>query len=211
MEFIFKIGSKIKEAWPLYKENLGTFLLLMIISIIVKVLGSDNHNWILIIISYVVSLLLVYVWFRFVLSLVDKKDFKPFSKEALPTLEQFWNLLKTVILYSLCVIIGVILLVIPGIYVSGRLIFAIYISIEKNQGARKTIKETWKMTEGYGWKLFWKSFVIGLFMVLGLIALFIGSFITYPIGMIVMVMMYREFSKMKMQNVPITPIAEVTN
>ena len=61
------------------------------------------------------------------------------------------------------------------------------------------------MTKGYGWKLFWKSFIIGLFIALGFLALFIGSFITYPIGLIVMVVMYREFKKFKLQNSTSSP------
>jgi membrane-anchored glycerophosphoryl diester phosphodiesterase (GDPDase) len=135
------------------------------------------------------------------LGILDKKKINLFSKEVLPSLSQFWDFLKTIILSSLCVILGFILFIIPGFYVSGRLLFALYISTEKNQGSVKTIKEAWKMTEGHGWQLFGKSFVIGLFVVLGFIALFVGSFITYPIGMIVIAMMYREFSKLKMNNI----------
>lgn len=200
MQFTFKIGSKIKEAWPIYKGNFSTFLLLMVITMVVKYVGSKD-NWVLMIMSYVVSLLLAFIWIRFTLGLIDKKIFNPFLREALPSLTQYWNLLKTIILYSLCVLAGVILLVIPGFYVSGRLLFVIYLSIDKNQGGVVTIKEAWNMTKGYGWKLLWKSFLIGLFMALGFVALFFGSFVTYPLGMIVMAMMYREFSKMKLQNI----------
>lgn len=201
MKFTFKIGNKIKEAWPLYKEHLGTFLLMMIITMVVQSIGSSKDNWVFAVISYIVSLLLAYVWTRFALGLIDKKVINPFSREAFPPFSQFWNLFKTIILYSLCVMGGFILLIIPGFYIIGRLLFAIYLSVEKNQGAIVTIKEAWKMTEGYGWKLFWKSFVIGLFIILGFIAFIIGLFITYPIGIIVMAMMYREFSKMKLQNI----------
>jgi hypothetical protein len=196
MQFTFKIGAKIKEAWLLYKLHFGTFILLFAITLVVKAVGS-GRNWILAILSYVISLILVYIWIRFGLSLIDKKDFNPFSKEALPSLAQFWNLFKTIILYMLCILGGMILLVIPGLYICGRLIFAIYLSVEKNQGARITVEEAWNMTKGYGWQLFWKSFLIGLFSAAGFIVFFVGGFVTYPIGFIVFVMMYREFTKMK--------------
>jgi hypothetical protein len=199
MKFTFKIGDKIKESWPIYKAHFSTLLLLMIVTIVVQSIESNKHSWMLRLIAYIISIVLSFVWIRFILNLIDKKDISPFSKEALPSFVQSWNLIKTMILYSLCVLGGLILLIIPGIYISGRLVFAIYLSIDKNQGGMPTIKEAWKMTEGYGWLLIWKSFVIGLFMMLGIIAFFIGSFITYPIGMMVMIMMYREFSKMKSQ------------
>lgn len=200
MDFTFKIGNKIKEAWPLYKNNLWGMIFFMIIMFVVPQASRLFNSWIFSLFLNILILLLSYIWIRFIFDLIDKKEVNPFSKEILPTLLQFWNLIKTSILYALCVMAGFILLIIPGFYVSGRLVFAIYMSIEKNQGARVTIKEAWKMTEGYGWILFWKSFIINLFMVVGFIAFFIGSFITYPIGIIVIIMMYREFVKFKLQN-----------
>jgi uncharacterized membrane protein len=194
MKFTFKIGTKIKEVWPQYKTHFTNFLLLTILTFVVQFFGSQD-NWILTLILNLINLLLSYVWIRSIFTFIEKKEFKPFSHEMTPSMEQYWNLLKTVILYSLCILGGLILLVIPAFYFTGRLMFSVYLSIEKNQGARKSIKESWNMTRGYGWKLFWKSFVIGLFMVIGFIAFFVGSFITYPIGTVVLVMMYREFSE----------------
>jgi len=196
MKFTFNIIDKIKEAWPIYKVHFGTFLLLMIVTSVTQFVGANN-SWVLNIISFIVGMLVSYIWVRFVLSLIDKKDFNPFHRESLPSLLQFWNLFKTMILLSLCVLGGFILFIIPAFYISARLMFAIYISIEKNQGARASIKESWDMTKGYGWKLFGKSFLVGLFIALGFVLFFIGSFITYPIGMIVFAMMYREFLRMK--------------
>lgn len=198
MQFTFKIGNKIKEAWPIYKENLGTLLLMTVITLIVKMVSS-NDNFIIEILSIVVGVLVFFVWVRLVFALLEKKKFNPFSKAALPSLKQYWNLLKTVILYSLCILGGIILLIVPGLYFSGRLMFAPYLSIEKNQGARKSIEESWEMTKGNGWRIFWKSFLIGLFILVGFLALFVGAFITYPVGFIVLVMLYREFSKANTQ------------
>lgn len=198
MQFTFKIGSKIKEAWPIYKENLVNLLLMTVVVLVVSMMSSRD-SWIISLLSYIVSTLVFYVWLRFALALIEKKKFNPFSKEALPSIEQYWNLLKTMILYSLCIIGGFILFIVPGLYFSGRLMFAPYLSVEKNQGARKSIKESWEATRGNGWKIFWKAFVIGLFMMVGFLALFIGAFITYPVGLIVMIMLYREFFKNNVQ------------
>lgn len=194
MKFTFKIGSKIKEAWPIYKENLTTLLLMTVVTLIVSALSSRD-NWAISLLAYVVGILVFYVWVRLVFALVEKRKFNPFSKEALPSLEQFWDLLKMMILYSLCILGGLILFIIPGLYLSGRLMFAPYLSVEKTQGARKSIKESWEATRGNGWKIFWKAFVVGLFMMVGFLAFVVGALITYPVGFIVMVMLYREFFK----------------
>lgn len=199
MNFTFKIGQKIKEAWPLYKEHFGALLLMTLLTFAVAGVGQ-KEDFALSIIVTIVNIVLSYIWIRLILSLIDKKEFNLFSKD-LPTLGQLWNFIKTSILYGLCVIGGLILLIVPGFYFAGRLMFAVYISVEKNQGARLSIKESWEMTRSYGWKLFWKSFVIALFMAVGFLALFVGSFITYPIGFMLMIMMYREFIKFKSQNI----------
>lgn len=210
MNFTFKIGKKIKESWPLYKEHFGTLLIMTIATFVVAGVGQ-KENMVLSLIVTLVNILLSYLWIRLIFNIIDKKEFNLFSKEALPTLGQLWNFFKTSLLYALCVIVGFILLIIPGFYVLGRLMFAIYLSVEKNQGARASIKESWNMTKDYGWLIFWKSFVIGLFIILGFIALFVGSFVTYPIGFMVMIMMYREFVKFKSQNnsnqISTTPIS----
>lgn len=199
MNFTFKIGQKIKEAWPLYKEHFGALLLMTLLTFAVAGVGQ-KENFVLSIVVMVVNIILSYVWIRLILSLIDKKEFNLFSKD-LPTIGQLWNFIKTSILYGLCIMGGFILLIIPGFYIAGRLVFATYISVEKNQGARASIKEAWNMTKDNGWKIFWKSFVIALFMAVGFLALFVGSFITYPIGFMLMIMMYREFVKFKSQNI----------
>lgn len=88
-----------------------------------------------------------------------------------------------------------LLLSIPTLYVSSRLFFAPYISVEKKQGAVKTIKECWNMTRGYGWRLVGLYLVVAVIIVLGFLAYYVGALITYPIGMIMFVMLYREFTK----------------
>ncbi len=217
MQFTFKIGAKIKEAWPLYKANFWTLLIMTIATFAVQFAGQGKKEdttltlafAILTLVLAIVGLFLSYMWIRLILNIVDKKEFNLFSEQAIPTLGKLWNFVKTSILYTLCVIVGFILLIIPAFYVAGRLTFAVYLSVEKNQGARASIKESWDMTKGHAWLLFWKSFVIGLFMVVGFFALLIGSFITYPMGFMVMIMMYREFIKFKSQNIS-TPVLEST-
>jgi uncharacterized membrane protein len=202
MKFTFKIGDKIKEAWPLYKEHWAVLVMFTVFSFVVQFVNykKDSLFWGMGMLLSLLGLVISYVFIRLVFSIVDKTEYDPFSRKSLPSLIQFWNYFKTSILYGLCILGGLILFIIPGIYVMGRLMFAVYLSIEKNQGARLSIKESWSMTEGYGWLLFWKSFLIGLYIIAGYIFFFIGSFITYPLGIIVFVMMYREFSKMKLQN-----------
>jgi len=196
MPFTFKVGSKIKEAWPLYKENFGMFMLLLVATFAIQMIGEvSKENIFLSILLVLVGIVFSYIWAKSGLDLTAGKPFSPFSKETLPNLSQLWDFIKTNILLMLCILGGAILLIIPAFYVAGRLFPTMYLSVEKSQGARKNIKEAWAMTKGRGWYIFWKSFLVGLFVLLGFIAIVIGAIITYPIGMIVSVMMYREIVK----------------
>jgi membrane-anchored glycerophosphoryl diester phosphodiesterase (GDPDase) len=194
MTFTFSIREHIKKAWPMYKANFGLFLMLALITVLVNVI-AQNDNIVFGLIVAVASILLSYVWMKSVLHLVDGHGFKPFTKEILPSMGQFWGFIKVNVGVSFFVTIGFLLLVIPGIYVAGRLLFAPYMVIEHNGRARKTIREAWDMTRGHGWQLLWKSILIGIFIFLGVIALGVGILVTYAIGMIVIVMLYREFTK----------------
>lgn len=196
MEFKFNVGQKIREAWPLYKKHLNTFLILMALLFLLQLINQSGH-WYTSLIAMFLNLFLSYIWIKVCMGIVDNVEIDPFSKKEFPSISQIWDYFKTSILSSFFVILGFVLFIIPGIYVSGRLLFSTYLSVEKKQGARNSVRESWNMTRGYGWKLFWKSLLIGLFMFLGIIALVLGLFITYPIGFILTVMLYREFYKMK--------------
>jgi hypothetical protein len=232
MQFTFKIWTKIKEAWGLYKENFSNLLILTIFSFIIQiVLGQKGHTF-LKVIFYVFNILISYVWISSSFELVDKRIFNPFTKNSFPSWMQFWKYFGTIlwagflsalpvfiigIIFILAVVmtgklafllslgavsivifvIAFIVIMIPSFYITGRLLFSKYISIEKNLGALKSVKESWGITEGYAWKLFGYSLLIGIFCFLGIIAILLGLFITYPISMILQIMLYREFIKAK--------------
>ncbi len=194
--FKFKIWDHIEKAWPIYKKNFGVLFLLSAVTVIISSMSTQDH-WVTGILYYLVVSLLTFIWIKYSLSLVDANPHDFFTKKTLPTLKQYWNLAKTIILVFVIIFFGLIFLIIPGLYISGRLIFAVYLSVEKKQGARKSISDSWEMTKENGWKLFWKSLIIALFMVIGFIFFGVGALVTYPIGYLVLSMMYRDFHKFK--------------
>ncbi len=197
MKFKFKIWQNIKSVWPVYKVEFGTLLTLALITALIKA-GQSSEELILVGASYVVSILVTYAWIKYSLSLFNgEKKFKVFSVKSLPSLNDFWSFVLTVLLTAVIVIGGVFLLVIPAFYFGGRLIFSTYLSIDKKTSPLESVKQSWKMTKGNGWRLFWKSLVLGLFSVLGLLAFGIGWFVTFPIGMLVLTKMYLSFLEFK--------------
>ena len=103
----------------------------------------------------------------------------------------FWRYLAGQILVGIIVIIGLVLLVVPGIIAALGLLFASYLIIDKKKGPIEAMKESWRIAKGHWGKLFlFMLAIIGL-NILGLVLLFVGLFVTVPVSMIAMVHVYR--------------------
>jgi len=228
MKIDFKISEKIKEAWVIYKDNLGLFFLMLAFIFFLNSLGN-KHGIILNTISIILSLFLSYMVILFLLKIIEKKEFNPFSKKSIPSFKNLLNFISTYILLIVIIFSSFILLITPfavislikiaisglilipiflcaflcifvTVYFSVRLMFSCFISIDKNKGAKQSIKESWKMTKGNFGFILWKTFLITLFAISGLFVFVVGVVVTYPISMILSVMLYKSFSKNKDEN-----------
>jgi uncharacterized membrane protein len=92
----------------------------------------------------------------------------------------YWNTVFAYFLNTLIVGVGFIFLIIPGIYLACKLAFIPYLVVDRKLDAIEALRQSWKMTNGYGWQVF----LIGL---LG-IFVFIAGFICLGIGVIISVM-----------------------
>lgn len=75
------------------------------------------------------------------------------------------HLVLVYIMYSVLVLAGFIALIIPGLYVSYRLIFSLYVTVIDNSSALDSLSSSWELTQGRWWLVLRASFLI-LFVVL---------------------------------------------
>lgn len=103
----------------------------------------------------------------------QKIDFKylvsGFSENYLPII------LANLLVFAL-VMIGMIMLIIPGIIVACRLTFVSYLVMDKNMDAITAVEESWRLTKGYGWTIFAMGLVSFFIILFGLLMLIIGIF-----------------------------------
>ena len=103
--------------------------------------------------------------------------------------------IATYIIYSLIVLIGLVLFIIPGIYLGIRFQFYLAFIVEDNCGIIESFKRSWNITKGCSMKLF----VLGLIMILisfaGSIALFVGIFIAVPLIVLMYGCTYRKLTE----------------
>jgi hypothetical protein len=54
---------------------------------------------------------------------------------------------------GILVVFGLLLFILPGLYISARLMFAPYIGLMENRPILDSVKKAYEITEGKGWKL----------------------------------------------------------
>lgn len=95
------------------------------------------------------------------------------------------------ILFFLGVGIGLLLLIIPGIFLMIRWGMYPFLMVDKGLGPIEALKTSWHMTRGHGWNLFLFYVLAMLISVLGLIALGVGIFVAAPVVALASLWVYR--------------------
>jgi uncharacterized membrane protein len=106
-------------------------------------------------------------------------------------LRPFWKFLGATVLASLAVILGLVLLIVPGIIFMLMFMFADFIVIDRELGPIEAMKESARITRGYRWVLLGFALITVLINVLGLLALVVGFLVAVPVTSLAFVHAYR--------------------
>lgn len=98
-------------------------------------------------------------------------------------------------LYAVTIILGLIALVIPGLYFLTKYTFVTSLIIDKNLSIGDAFKESAKMTEGNKFKLLLFTILLVLLNGLGALALFYGLLFTLPMTLIAGGHAYKQLSR----------------
>ncbi len=102
------------------------------------------------------------------------------------------------LLYGLIVLAGLVLLIVPGIMWAIRFQLFAYFIIDKGAGPVEALKLSSKATEGARLDLFWFNLMAAWFILLGVLALFIGLFAAIPTILMASAYVFRKLQS-KMQ------------
>ncbi|PIT86667.1 MAG: hypothetical protein COU33_01865 [Candidatus Magasanikbacteria bacterium CG10_big_fil_rev_8_21_14_0_10_43_6] len=193
------IGESLKYGWHTMKENIGFFILLLVVyyvvyfgaSIVVGMLSGNNPVYIVLNIALIVwSLLLSLGLIHITLAFVDSK--KPTIGELFGQGALLGQAILLYILYTLIVMAGILLLVVPGIIWSLKYSQAFYLLVDKKMSATEALKKSGELTSGVKLELFGFGIVSGLVILAGLLALVVGLFAAIPTVMIATTFVYRR-------------------
>lgn len=90
--------------------------------------------------------------------------------------ENYLNIILANLLVFALVLIGIIMLLIPGIIIGCRLAFVRYLVMDKKMEPITAVEESWRLTKGFGWTIFAMGLVSFFIIILGILMLIIGIF-----------------------------------
>ena len=110
----------------------------------------------------------------------------------------FLGLIKT-----LLIMLGLILFIVPGIYLAIRFMFAEFYVINDGMRPIEALRASSALTKGHWWKLFWYSIVVSFVLVAGLVFFVVGL---AAAGVIVLIASFKLFEALKAEGVTIPEI-----
>lgn len=195
----FSIQESLKAGWQIWKQNVWflvgvTFVLFFLPGIPSYIADSPQSSGaldtILIVAGWVLSLLMSIGMIKITLAFVDGK--KPVWQELFRHYLYLAKYVIASILYGLIVAAGLILFIIPGIYLALKYQFAIYLVVDKNLGIFEAFGQSGKMTAGVKWPLLGWFIVQALLNLVGALLFGVGLLITAPVTMLAYAKIYRQ-------------------
>ena len=189
-----RVGASYSNGWKRLKQYFLELLLITAIGIIIAVpFGIFNDDTVMIGAGAAILGILGFAYGLLVVQPVDygvsfanlraARGDKLEIKDMFQAFKNYVNVVLANLLTGAIIIIGLVLLIVPGIIFACKLAFVPYLVIDRKMEAIEAVKESWRMTGGYAWKVF----LIGLLA----IPISIAGLICFGIGIIFALMWIR--------------------
>jgi uncharacterized membrane protein len=199
----FTVGSAARFGWETFKRRPWFFVgTALVIAIAYGVVGSitsaidsslggsaEEPTGIGSIVNIILSTFVSMGVTAFYLAAHDRPDTVDLTSLWHP--QSFWKFFGTSILVGLVVVVGFILLIVPGIIFSLMFMFATFIVIDRGLGPVEAMKESNRITRGHKWPLLGLLLVLVLINLLGILALVVGLLVSIPVSTLAFVHAYR--------------------
>lgn len=208
--FTFSIKQAIRDSWTIFKETPWFFVALTFLMLLINIVSNED-NALLALVGVVAAVIFGYMWASISLAAVDgKKELIGFSTigEHLPSVKHFFYIIGVGLVVGLFTILGLIALIIPGLYIAVRLGFASLAYVDRKNGVMESVRFSWNLVKK---DVFWKVVLVFLTVfgltILGVLALGVGIFIAYPITMFLTAKLYRAL--VLYRNAPAAVVVEI--
>lgn len=198
--FHFSITKALREAWVLFRTNLWLFLILSLVTCALQFATQGKHvPWFVMAIGSIAAFVWSYIFLRITLRVVRERKIElsmdTFKKE-LPSVKDFFMLIILSILTTVIIVLGFVLLVIPGIYLLIRLCFSSLSYVDKKETIKKTIHHSWDITKGDAfWTIILVLLLMAVLMLIGILLFGVGLLVAYPLVLIFFVLLYQSLDR----------------
>jgi len=102
------------------------------------------------------------------------------TRPEFPTLikgftENYLHIVLANLLVVALVLLGFLMLIVPGIIIACRLAFVSYLVMDKKLDPIVAVEESWRMTRGHGWTIFGMAVLSFFIFIAGMIMLIVGT------------------------------------
>lgn len=156
------------------------------LAILMTAVSMTVFSWTVLVITLVINL-------GFIKIALQLHDNQPVQLSML--FSQYRFLIKYLlasIIYSLIVLVGFLLLIIPGIIFAIRFKYYSYLIVDQGLGPIEALRQSWRMTKGNVWNLFLLGVLLGLINLGGALLLLVGMLATTPTTMIASAYVFRK-------------------
>ena len=202
-DITFSISELIQDAWSKFKEKLGFWILITIISIVVGYFGDyglsvDPESFeasFTSIQGFVISILSLYLSASITLIYIKFMRGESVSLNDLfaVDLNKFIHYVLAVLVSGVLMVIGFILLILPGFYIMARLMFVQYLVLDRNLSFLEAIKKSFKMSEGHVLDFISFMFAMAFLVILGFLSLVFGILVAIPVTSLATAKLYLLF------------------
>jgi len=92
--------------------------------------------------------------------------------------KNYWNAVIANVVVVVIVMMGMVMLIVPGIIFACRLAFVPYLVVDREMDVMEALRVSWNMTRGYGGQIFLMGVIAFFVAIGGLILFFVGIFIS---------------------------------
>jgi len=190
----FGIGNAISFGFTVLSKNAGSVLLAglfyllitfgaaMLTELIKLTTESIFIALLLDLIYFLITVWLMLGWAKFALKAFNGETLNP--ADILSQTDKILAGFAAYLLYTIIVVIGMLLLIVPGLYLASRLFFFDYFIVEKGMGPIGALGASWQLAEGNVLNVFGLLLLAGLIAGAGLLVCGIGIIVTVPPAMI---------------------------
>ncbi|MGC2464877.1 MAG: hypothetical protein WA517_06745 [Candidatus Acidiferrum sp.] len=196
------IRQAFKFAWPIFKRRSGLFTAILLtvfgawVALEIVVIAGQRLGillWAVAHLAFLVFVAGIEVGFlRVCLALWDGRE--PIFADIFANLNLGPRLLAGQILYFVMVVIGLLLLVVPGVYLSARYCLFAFCVATGETNVVSSFQQSSILSIGKKTHLVWILVVLFVLNLFGASLLGLGLFITVPLTVLMMTAVYRQLS-----------------